>query len=215
MSQIDLNQIPTIEQVDCFEIPDDCLAELQVISADIPDDMLKYYLRKAMEEFAERSRIQLRNITVNLQPCVCNYPITLPCSEEFISFQQPSMRPMQPAETSTECGGYQFSWDVPSCTLVVTPEPKCTESVKLLVATAPSIESCLVDRKLFTRYFRTLVHGAKSYLHIMTGEEVTWTNPGLAQFHDLKFQNGITAATTDKIIGHASGPFTMRHRRIM
>lgn len=210
-----LDQIPCIEQVDCYEIPDDCLAELQVINADIPNDMLKYFLRKAMVEFADRSRTQLRNVTIDLQNCVCNYPITLPCGEEFLSFQRRSIRPMQQSETTTECGGYQFSWDVPSCTVVVAPTPTCTESVKLLVATAPSIESCLVDKKLFTRHFRTLMHGAKSYLHMMSGEEVTWTNPGLAQFHDLKFSAGIAAAATDKIIGHAVGPFVMPHRRIL
>lgn len=211
-----LAHIPWIEPVDCFEVPDDCLAELQVISADIPNDMLKYYLRKAMQEFTDRSRIQIRNITINLQACVCDYPITLPHGEEFLSFQRRSLRPMQPHETTTECGGYQFSWDVPSCTVSVAPAPRCQGPVKLQVATAPSIESCLVDRKIFTRHLRTLIHGAKSYLFLMSpNDEVTWANAGLGQYHELKFSAGIAAAATDKILGHSTGPYVMQHRRIV
>jgi len=157
-----LDAIPWIEPVDCYEIPDDCLAEFQVINPDIPNDMIKYQLRKAMQEFAERSRIQIRNVTIQVQPCVCDYPINLPHGEEFLSFQRQSQRTNRPAETTTECGSYQFHWDVPSCTVTVAPAPTCIEPVKLMIATA-----------------------------------------------------GIAAAATDKIVGHATGPFTMQHRRIL
>lgn len=211
----DLNRTPIIERVHLIEIPDYALPELQVLSADIPDEMLKYHLQKAMREFTKRARTQIRNVTVQLQDCVNEYPMDLPEGEEFISFQQVSRHARDPAAMTTECGGYQLSWDVPSCTVVCECPPQCIVPVRFKVATAPSVTSCKVDEKIFSRNLDTLIHGAKSYLYAMSGEEVTWANASLAQFHDLKFGNGITSAQVDKMTGHASGRFKMQTRRIL
>ena len=142
--------------------------------------------------------------------------MVLPCEEEFISFQKRSIDCQNPAETTTECGRYQVKWGVSTCNVKVAPAPCGVRvPVELVVATTPTIESCKVDAKIYRRYYDALIHGAKSYLYATKGDEIDWSDGALAAFHDQKFQAKITAASVDKILGHASGPFAMVSRRII
>lgn len=200
---------------DLIEIPDTALPELQIISADIPTAMHKYQLQKAMREFMRRSRIQIRTVCFQLTCGVTEYQLELPDQEEFISFQRSNGPGRTDAGGITECGGFRLSWDVSTCNVSVHPEPNCAGTACVRIATTPSLESCQVDRKLFSRYSDALISGAKSYLYAMDGENVTWFNPSLAQYHELKFSSHITDAATDKMTGHGAGPFTMKSRRMV
>lgn len=204
-----------IEPVHLEEVGDWALPELQVVSSDAPDAMLKHYLRRAMREFTRRARVQIRYITLNLQECVDTYQVNLPQGEEFVSFQRGARYGESHAGGLTECGGYQLSWDVSSCNVKVHPEPRCAGPVRFKVATSPSVDSCLVDATLFRRYFDALLFGAKGYLYGTPGENVTWFNPTVAQYNELRFNNAITAAGIDKITGYSSGPFTIKSRKIV
>lgn len=213
--QQEVDGIPWLEELRLTEVPDAILPELQLIHSDIPTEMLKSFVRKAARRFAERSRTQLRYITLDLQDCVTDYPVKIPDDEKFISFQRRT-RTMVPASGArTECGRYWVSWVVPSCTIRVEPKPTCSEPVKVLVATAPSPTSCLVDHKLLTDNWDTILEGAKAYLYSLSGEHVDFANPGLAQYHEQKFTAGITSAGIDKITGRSAGPFKRVTRRIV
>ena len=209
-----LERIPPIDETACMEIAQGSLPELAMISSDIPHEMLAYQVRKAMREFTDRSRTQLRKVEIQLTPCVKEYKITLPCGEEFVSFQE-DHRHNGLKSSITQFGRYQVKWDVSTCHVEVSPDPCDDVPIRISVATKPSIESCLVDAKLYHRYYDTLMYGAKSYLYAMTGDDVEWANGTLAAFNDQKFQAGITAAATDKILDYHSGPFNLPAPRVI
>ena len=207
--------IPFIEQVECVEVPESCLAELQIIDEDIPGDMLTYAMRKAYREFVKRSLVQVRTIILNAQCGVDEYPLDLPCDEELVAWQMQHKDPHRQEMCLTECGRHRVYWDVSTHHVKVHPVPDCEGPIRLKVATAPSINTCLVDKRLFDRHFDDLLLGAKAYLYLMTGTNVTWTNPGLAQNMELKFDRKITAASITRITGGTVGPFTMKTRRMV
>ena len=209
------HDIPFIDYVDCTEIDESSLAELQLIDEDIPAEMLTYVMRKAYREFVKRSLIQVRNITIKTQCSVDEYPVELPCDEEFVAWQMRKVDPYRPDRCMTECGRHQVYWDVSTHNIKVFPVPDCEGSIRLQVATAPSINTCKVDRRILDRHFDDILLGAKAFLFLMTGTNVTWTNPGLGQNMELKFDNKITAAGITRITGGTVGPFQMKTRRMV
>lgn len=208
------NDVPEIEEITQIGL-DQFLSELQIISSDIPDDMLKFYLRKAIRDFSKRSNNLLRKVKIHLQPCVKEYPICLPEGEEFNSLQRPRDRQRE-VGCYTECGRYYVSWSVPLQKFVVgRPDPKTTTDVYVMVSTTLNKEACVVDSAFMNAYYDDIIHGAKAELFALNGENVTWTNLKLADYHNKAFSERITAAGLKRLLGGSTGTVALKPRRTM
>jgi len=211
---VNWNEIPEISNVVQVE-SDGYLAELQLLSSEIPNAMLEFYLRKAAGEFAKRSKTLLRRVKIKLQPCVTDYPVDLPEGELFDTFQGKRDNRFG-VGSYTVCGRYYVQWNVPSQSFVVgTPEPKEATDVFIIVATTLNRDGCKMDQSFLDRYHSDIVPGALSHLYSMKGEGIKWTDLRLAQYHERLFSNKITAAGIDRLNGRSSGRIQLKPMRTM
>ena len=206
-----LDSRPTIDEVTLGDIPSVFFSEIGILSTDILEPMAKYYVMQAVAEFAERSRTQLRKVQVCTECGVESYKLDLPEGERFVSFQDS----LGINSGVTNCGSYRYTWLASSEQIVSSPKPQRSECLEIVVATAPKLGSCEVDTRIIMDNYRTILHGVKSYLYAMKGENVTWGDGSLTTFHDQKFQAGIVSASIDKVVGHHSGPFKHNARGVV
>jgi hypothetical protein len=199
--------------------------EVILATADCPEEVAQNYIREAVIDFAERSQVLTRQVSVDVQAGVSDYLLTLPLPERVISVQSMNGEPWSERAVYTTTMGYRLP--VQHCgegnfvqflppnvvRLLPTPQHDRPDALHLSLAVAPMRDSCEVDRSFYERYHEAIISGALARLYRAKG--TTWFDAGMAKLHQLDFDNRVTAAGLDRLTGSMRGRFRMRPRRVV
>lgn len=150
---------------------DKWLPNIRILSPEIPDSILLDYIRRGCIEFAKKSKVLMRNVNVNLEPCVADYYPCLGEHERIDRVRMLSVNGQCYASEGDTCtwgvGNYKF-WFHPPVSLEIHPAPKrgsngsCSlgEQMIFSVVAVPSEDSSYVDKFIHDRYFEAIEHYA-------------------------------------------------------
>lgn len=152
----------TIEYVDYEEwLPNVSIA----VSEEIADPILYDFIRRGAIEFAKRTGVLKRNITLKLEDCVADYYPCVGDQERIDIVDMLSINGQCYQAIGDTCswqvGGHKY-WFHPPHTLEIHPAPKIEKinEVILTVKAVPSESSHSVDRLIYDRYFEAITHYA-------------------------------------------------------
>ncbi len=193
----------TIEPIDYSEWLDNVRI---AVSEEISDDILYDYIRRACIEFAKRTTILRRNITLKLQDCVGDY---YPCLGEQERIHKVRMLAINGicykaiGDTCTwNVDGYKY-WFAPPHTLEIHPAPKQynkNSEVILTVIAVPREDSNSVDSIIYDRYFDAIENYAIAkamMLPLPTDEKKKQPNQSAFAYRMTQFNKAIAQAKID------------------
>lgn len=208
-----------------FDIPEmvplhEFAPEIMISTEGAPQDMVENYILHAAIDFAMRSQVLIRDVALDLQGGVEEYPVRVDERERVVSLQYMGRKrgacdcPYRAiCGVPLKCGAVaQF---VSPDRVVVTPAPKSDQEQGLWVrvAVTPARDACEVDRRLYDDYHEGIVSGALARLLLLKG--MPWYDAALSTFHRKLADNATTAAGIDRLTAGRRGPFRMNVRRIV
>lgn len=150
---------------------DEWLPNVRIQAREIPDSILLDYIRRGCIEFAQASKMLVRNISLNLEPCVADY---YPCLGDNERIDR--VRLLSVNGGCYESVGDTCSWDVgshkfwfhPPASLEIHPAPlknkngSCNlgEQMIFTVVAVPTEDSDVVDKMIYDRHFEAIEHYA-------------------------------------------------------
>lgn len=198
----------------------DLTAELQFDMPDLDHNAMPHYLRRSAIRMAQVGKLMWRTVEIRTYRCVDNYLVEPPDCVDIVSVLR----------VKNICGGccgevIRKLSDMPQCFRCGTRSwfkspnmiffsPALSNNVfEVTVAVAPKSDACEIDTELATKYFDTLILGAKSYLYDLSDKP--WSNRTKAQELKERFEKSLRAAAADKFMEGQSGVLHGPGRRIM
>lgn len=206
-----------------LDVPDliplsDFLPEVAVMVDGAPSDMVESYIRQSAIDLAVRSQVLIRDVQIDVQAGVDEYPVRVGDQERVESLQYMGRKPgacdcpyRSPCGVPLMCGG-TAQFKAPD-RVFISPKPKQDrkQALWVRVAVAPTRDACEVDRMLYEKYHEAVVNGALARMLVIKG--MPWYDAALSTFYRDSAARDITAAGVDRLTGGRRGPFKMRGRR--
>lgn len=181
------------------------LPNVRVVNPTVPDNILLDYIREAAIEFASRTHILTRDVTIKTQKCVADY---WPCLG-----QDEIIRRVKMVSVDGECYdavGNTCSWELESGTfwfyppnsLEVPGDLKEGTEVRLTVSAIPSQTSSYVDKIIYDNYFTAITDyaAAKAQLVPISKDDIDEygsTHSSVYQLRMDNFNRAVKRAKTD------------------
>lgn len=162
------------------------------------------FIRNAAITFAERSRIIQRQINIDAQADLEQYPLLLDDCEDIIQVDELCMGKYCVQGVKGSCGyfeGAELFWFEDGCINLNCPpceDMECYITGRFTVA--PKRDACEVDAILYDRYHDYIVSGALAEIHTMPNRP--WSSGVAADDRRRMFQDGIGLAKIRHFQGH-------------
>ena len=205
---------------DCQRSPfDELLPEVMMAAQGIGSDMAIHYLRDSTITFCKRSKVLVQDLMVKLQSCVDNPIIEPLCDDlQIVSLHKVCGREVI-ASTPCPCDAWGCKVRfLPPNQLQLFPAPPASaldREMMVTVSVTLKRDACDIPTVLLDRYGETIVAGALLKLYEIPN--TPFHNLRLSELKRREFENGITAAGLDRLLGYAMGPIPIRrmHHRIV
>lgn len=193
------------------------LPELLLEIPELPDEIALHYVREAAIEFATRSHVLERTVTICAQDWVQDYLLEPPDCTRMLAVQsicatgccggavtRLSTRPCQLA-----CGTV-YSWYEEPNIIHITGG---AASYDVRISVAPKRDACELPSPLYERYKSAIQTGALANLYGIPRRP--WSSQPLAISRRMEFDRRIASAGIDRLMGHQQGPIKMKTRRAL
>ena len=181
------------------------LPNVRILVPHVPDNILLDYIRRAAIEFATRTAILTRNISLDIQDGVADYWPCLGGEERIervrlLSIGGHCYRPVgHTCSWELSCGHF---WFHPPNSLEIHPPPRECATVILTVDAVPSETSSQCDHLLHDRYFEAIAAYAAAQAALIPpmddSDNIIPQNAGLYQMHMGRFNAGVNRAKVDQ-----------------
>ena len=194
---------------------DEFLPELSLEVPELPADIIMNYVRSAAIEFAERTHVLQREITICLQPCVGNYILDAPDCTRIVAVsgicRGGTCRSQVTRLTSSPCfvAGFGSSawWERPDI-IWFHPAPSLPSEAVVRVSVAPAVDACEVDAILFNEHKEAIQAGARARIYNIPRRP--WSSAPHAEEQRKEFLRRIASAGTARLLGGNIGAVKMK-----
>lgn len=194
---------------------DEFLPELSLEIPELPDDIIMNYVRSAAIEFAERTHVLQRELTICLQPCVGNYILESPDCTRIVALSGicrscdcggPVTR-LTSAPCWVSCFGLHAWWERPG-TIWFQPAPTQPDEATVRVSVAPTVDACEVDAVLLTDHKEAIQAGARARIYNIPRRP--WSSVPFAEEQRREFDRRVASAGTERLLGGNIGAVKMK-----
>ena len=184
-----------------------------------PDGLMAHSARLAAIEFAREANIIERDIYIDAQAGVADYPLETDDCYTVVSIKQVCVngKPLNPVRDAT-CGGlcslrgYRFK--APR-DLYIYPAPRQDGDgcIKVTAVVIPGQDACVVDPILYNEFAEMIGDGAVSRILMTKG--ASWYEPRTADTFLIKFERAKRKAKLNQVKGRSSHPQYMKPVRFV
>lgn len=183
----------------------DWLPNARILLPHIPDNIILDYVRRAVIEFAEKTKILTRNVELIIQENVGDYWPCLGAQErisrvKLLSVNGHCYKPVGHT-CSWQVGSHRY-WFHPPNSLEIHPAPKECVKVLLTVDAVPSEDSTHVDRLIKDRHFDAILNHAVAYASLVPpmddSDNVVPLNSSIFQVRMKLFNDAVTRSKIDQ-----------------
>lgn len=207
MPDIIFDKYPTVA-LDLF------LPEIMLEIPELPDDIAMHYVREAAIEFAARSHVLERTVTICTQDCVEDYILEPPDCTRLVSVQGicaeggcGTVTRLSGPPCGVQCGG-AYCW-VEQPNIIHITGGAARYQVRISVTLKR--DACDVPEMLYERYKPDIQAGAFGKLYAIPRRP--WSSQNISDARRAEFDRRIAAAGIDRMMGHQQGPIKMKTRR--
>lgn len=188
--------------------------ELAFEFSDLSEEAIPHYILRAITRMANMGNILRRTAIIHTQSCVDNYLLEPPDCMDVVAIMGicqidgsrcGNVERLTHEPCRLSCGA--TSWfEYPNTIFIRTNG--CFNIYRVTMSVAPRFDACEVDKMLLTKYYDTILAGAKSYIYAMTDKP--WSSVGRAQEFKQEFERGVRGAAIDTMMGGQRGVIRIR-----
>lgn len=191
--------------------------ELAFEFSELAEEAIPNYILRAITRMANIGNILRRSATIHTQSCVTNYKLEPPDCMDIVAIMDicqikggccGRVERLTHEPCCLSCGS--TSWFEFPDTVYINAGG-CNNVYRVTMSVAPTFNACEIDKILLTKYYDTVLAGAKSYIYAMTDKP--WSSVGRAQEFKLDFERGIRSAAIDTMLGGQRGVIKLKRAR--
>jgi hypothetical protein len=180
--------------------------------AGLPEAAALTYIRNAAIELARRSRAWRKDIWIDAQKGVEDYPIGDGCDVLLTTLfvEIDGVRAYPAPGKACNCGfGRTFAIIDGMLRVYWTPQEDQRDAIHVRAAFTPSASACEIDEDFFAnRYRQVVIDGALAAILLLPGQP--FTNVAVARAKQQDFERGCGEARRDAALGQTGGPMFAR-----
>lgn len=183
---------------------------------DVPDAMTEQALKWATIRLCERSGILKREIFIDAQKCVGDYPLDLddcyrPHSIYTLCVNGHDYSPQSSDLCcNNSCSKVYFMHDPTWLNIRPLPIRDEQDGIRIVLSVKPSVDSCDVDDLLYEEFSEALTAGTLARLYKMMRRP--WSNLNLAKEYEREFSGWMAKAQIRAYKGFTRGPIRLKAR---
>lgn len=191
--------------------------ELAFEFTDLRDEAIPNYVLRAITRMTNVGNVLNRTAIIHTQPCVDNYLLEPPDCVDIVAIMSVcqidgnrcgKIERVTNTPCRLPCGATTW-FEYPNTIFIKTNG--CFNIYRVQMSVAPTFDACEVDRILLTKYYDTVLAGAKYYIYSMVNKP--WSSVNRAQEVKLDFERGIRSAAIDNLTGGQRGFIRLRGAR--
>lgn len=175
--------------------------------AGLPDAAALAFIRNAACDLSRRSNAYRRELWIDAQKDVTDYPIQDGC-DVFLSalwVEINGQRAIPSPGRPCSCGGRLFQIIDGMIHISWNPDEDTADAILIRAALSPTADACDLDRDFFfDRYRQVVIDGALAKILLLPN--MPWTNISLARVLQTDFERGCGEARRNAMMGESAGP---------